>query len=123
MVLFASSELSDTMRARYVHVARARAIPEGRLVGMYALRPALVPVLTFVAANFGQLLTGLIIVEGVFGMPGVGGALFGAIQARDPALLIGLLIFSTTLVLVANFLADVLQSIVDPRVRLDPNQR
>ena len=123
VVLITRSELADKLQSRFVQVARARAIPEARLVGLHALRPAMVSVVTFLAANFGQLLTALVIVEGVFGIPGVGGALFRAIQTRDPGLLIALTVFSTALVLAANFVADVLHMLLDPRVRLPAKQR
>ena len=117
VVLSTASELDEVLQGRVAHAARARAIPESRIVGVHALRMSLVPVVTFTAANFGQLLTGLVIVEGVYKIPGVGGALFSAIQRRDPALLIGLLVFSTAVVLLANLIADVLYAIIDPRVR------
>lgn len=117
VVLITRSELAEVLHGRFAHAARARAIPESRIVGVHALRMSLVPVVTFTAANFGQLLTGLVIVEGVYKVPGVGGALFSAIGRRDPALLIALLVFSTTVVLVANLLADVLYAVIDPRIK------
>lgn len=120
VVLVTRSELTDTLHAAFIRNARARAIPESRIVGIHALRVALVPVVTLVAASFGQLLTGLVVVEGVFAQAGVGAALLRALQTRDPSLLIGLLLCATALVLVANLIADVLHVLIDPRVALGP---
>jgi oligopeptide transport system permease protein len=91
------------------------------VVGVHALRPALTPVVTFVAANLGQLFVGLIVVEGVFGMPGVGGAVAAAIRAHDRALLIGLTTVVIATVMVANAVAGVAAAAPDPRVR-DPQE-
>jgi oligopeptide transport system permease protein len=119
VALLTQSELSETLHAPFIKTARSRSIPEPRIVAVHGLRPSLVPVVTFVAGNIGQLLTGLVIVEGVFGLPGVGQTLLGAIQARDPSLLIGLLVLITAFVVVASLVADVLQILIDPRVRHD----
>ena len=81
------------------------------------MRPSLIPVATFLAANLGQLVTGLIVVEGVFRVPGVGGLLFGAIADRDRSLVVGIVTFVAVLVIVANALADVVVAALDPRLR------
>ena len=85
---------------------------------MHALRPSLTSVVTFLAANVGQLFVGLMVVEGIFGMPGLGGALIGAIADRDRALLLGLVAVVMVVVIVANAVADVLVAALDPRIRL-----
>jgi oligopeptide transport system permease protein len=81
------------------------------------MRPSLIPVATFLAANLGQLVTGLIVVEGVFRVPGVGGLLFTAIADRDRSLVVGIVTFVAILVIVANALADVVVAALDPRLR------
>ncbi|PWW24327.1 oligopeptide transport system permease protein [Geodermatophilus normandii] len=118
--LITRAEVGDTLRAPYVLAARGRGLPPWRVVAVHALRPALTPVVTFVAANLGQLFVGLIVVEGVFGMPGVGGAVLAAIRAHDRALLLGLTTVVIATVMVANAVADVAAAAVDPRVRLRP---
>lgn len=117
VVLLTRSELGAAGGARYTVAARARAIPERRIVGVHALRASLVAIVTVVSANTAQLLTALIIVEGVFEIPGVGGTLFTAVQRRDHALLIALLVVATAAVLVANLVADLLYAAIDPRIR------
>lgn len=118
LTLLTRSELLETLRTRWIKAAEARSIPPHRIVGVHALRASLIPVITFLGANLGQLLTGLVVVEGVFGIPGVGGALFDAIQDRDPAVLTALLTLATATVLAGNLVADVLYATVDPRIRL-----
>ena len=82
------------------------------------MRPSLIPVATFLAANLGQLITALIIVEGVFSVPGVGGLLVQALAARDRSVLVGVVTFVAVLVIVANAVADVVVAALDPRIRL-----
>lgn len=118
VALLARTELLDTLREPFIRAARARALGERRIVAVHALRPSLVPVTTFLAANVGQLLTGLIIVEAVFRVPGIGGQVFSAIQNRDRALLLGLVTVIAVGVVVANAIADVVHALIDPRVRL-----
>lgn len=118
IALLLKSELVLALRAPYVAAARARGIPSWRITAVHAMRPSLIPVATFVAATLGQLITGLIIVEGVFRVPGVGGLLFGAIAAQDRSLVVGIVTFIAVLVIVANAVADVLVATLDPRIRL-----
>ncbi len=123
LTLLTRSELLEHLRARWMRAAEARSIPPHRIVGLHALRASLVPLVTFLGANAGQLLTGLVVVEGVFGLPGLGGALFAAIQERDPAVLTALLTLATAAVIAANLVADLLHAAVDPRVRLADRSR
>jgi len=118
VVLLTRSELMNTMRQRYIKAAEARAIPEYRIVGLHALRASSLPALTYVAANLGQLVTGLLIVEGIFNIPGLGGLMFTAIQRQDRSLLVSIILIVTVGVIIANILADVLYAIIDPRIRL-----
>ncbi|MGY1735686.1 ABC transporter permease [Geodermatophilus sp. SYSU D00684] len=120
VALITRAEVGDTLRAPFVQAARGRGLSPSRVVGVHALRPALTPVVMFVAANLGQLVVGLIVVEGVFGMPGVGAAILSAIEAHDRALLVGLTTVVIGAVIVANAVADVVAAAVDPRVRLSP---
>jgi ABC-type dipeptide/oligopeptide/nickel transport system permease component len=118
VVLLTRSELMNTLRQRYIKAAEARAIPEYRIVGLHALRASLLPALTYVAANLGQLVTGLLIVEGIFNIPGLGGLMFTAIQRQDRSLLVSIILLVTVAVIIANILADVLYAVIDPRIRL-----
>ncbi len=111
-------ELSLALRAPYTQAARARGISTWRITTVHAMRPSLIPVATFVAANLGQLVTGLLIVEGVFQVPGVGGLLFSALGAQDRSLVVGIVTFVAILVIAANAVADAVVAALDPRIRL-----
>ena len=120
VALITRAEVGDTLRAPFVQAALGRGLRRRRILGVHALRPALTPVVTFVAANLGQLFVGLVVVEGVFGMPGIGNAVLASIEGRDRALLIGLTTVVIAAVIVANAVADVAAAALDPRVRLQP---
>jgi oligopeptide transport system permease protein len=117
VALLTRAELRETLQAPFVQAARGRGLKPSRVVGVHALRPALTPVATFIAANVGQLFVGLLVVEGIFRMPGLGGALFASIRNRDRALLLGLVTVVMVSVIVANAIADMITAALDPRVR------
>lgn len=117
VALLTRSGLLGTLRQRFIRAAEARAIPEARVMGIHALRPSLLPAISFLTASTGQLITGLIIVEGIFAVPGIGGQLFRAIQNQDRTLLVALTMLVAATVIVASLVADVLYAIADPRVR------
>jgi oligopeptide transport system permease protein len=117
MILLTRSEVRETLSAPFLKAARGRGYSTTRLLTVHAMRPSLIPVVAFIAANIGQLFVGLIIVEGVFGLPGLGGAVFEAIRSRDRSLLIGLVTVFILVTLVLNTIADLLIALIDPRVR------
>lgn len=121
-ILFTRSQLQDVLLSGFVKPARARAIPEERIVGLHALRAALGPVAAFVGATFGQLLTALVIVETIFGIPGYGRLVYESLLDRDRTLLIALVVLSTAAVLLMNLIADVVHIVADPRLR-DPAEQ
>lgn len=118
LVLLTRSELGETLRRHYIKAAAARAIPQHRVIGRHALRASAVPLVTFMAANLGTLLSALLVVEGIYNIPGVGGLTYHAIQTLDRALLIALLTLATIAVVVANLIADVAYAVIDPRIRV-----
>jgi oligopeptide transport system permease protein len=117
IVLLTRTEMRETLAAPFLKAAQGRGYTTARLLAVHAMRPSLIPVVAFIAANIGQLFVGLIIVEGVFGLPGLGGAVFEAIRNRDRSLLIGLVTVFILVTLVINTLADILVALIDPRVR------
>jgi ABC-type dipeptide/oligopeptide/nickel transport system permease component len=118
IILLTRAEVRETLSAPFLKAARGRGFTTARLLTVHAMRPSLIPVIAFIAANIGQLFVGLIIVEGVFGLPGLGGAVFESIRERDRSLLIGLVTVFILITLVFNAIADVLIALLDPRVRL-----
>jgi ABC-type dipeptide/oligopeptide/nickel transport system permease component len=117
IILLTRSEVRETLAAPFLKAARGRGYTTARLLAVHAMRPSVIPVVAFIAANIGQLFVGLIIVEGVFGLPGVGGAVFEAIRSRDRSLLIGLVTVFILVTLVLNTIADLVIALIDPRVR------
>jgi ABC-type dipeptide/oligopeptide/nickel transport system permease component len=117
IILLTRAEVRETLASPFLKAARGRGFTTARLLTVHAMRPSLIPVVAFIAANIGQLFVGLIIVEGVFSMPGLGGAVFSAIRSRDRSLLIGLVTVFILITLVVNTIADMLIAAIDPRVR------
>jgi ABC-type dipeptide/oligopeptide/nickel transport system permease component len=116
-ILLTRAELTATLRRPFVAAAVARGIAAPRVVGIHALRASLVPVVAFVTANLGSLIAGLVVVEGVFNVPGAGGALFRALRQQDRALIMVVIMLTLMAVIVVNALADLVYSIIDPRIR------
>jgi peptide/nickel transport system permease protein len=113
------SEMIDVLGSDYVRAARLRGIPPRRVLFGHALRNAMLPVVTIVALDVGYLLGGIIVVEEIFALPGIGRQLIAAINARDlPAIQAGALIMAATYAL-ANFLADIAYALLDKRIRYD----
>src|SRR4051794_3920824 len=113
------SEMIDVLHSDYVRAARLRGLPPRQVLFGHALRNALLPVVTIVALDVGYLLGGIIVVEEIFALPGIGRQLIDAINARDlPAIQAGALIMAATYA-VANFLADIAYALLDKRIRYD----
>jgi peptide/nickel transport system permease protein/oligopeptide transport system permease protein len=105
------------MRADYVRTARAKGLPARRVVGVHAMRNSLIPVVTFLGIDFGGLLAGAIITEGIFNLPGIGQAVFGAVQTQDYPTVVGIVTALVLIFIVANLVVDVLYAVLDPRIR------
>jgi peptide/nickel transport system permease protein len=111
------SSLLEVMRHDYIRTARAKGLHETFVIIRHALKNSLIPVVTIMAIQVASLLSGAVITEAIFGIPGVGRISVNAIQARDMPLLQGSVLFATVLVILGNLLADILYSVLDPRIR------
>ena len=112
------SSMLETLRQDYVTTARAKGLPEKRVIIKHARRNALIPIVTLVGFTIIGLLGGVIITETIFNYPGLGNwTAAAAIQLDIPSVL-GYVLFSTTLLILINLLVDLLYTIIDPRVRL-----
>ena len=100
----------------FVRTARAKGVPEGRILRRHVLRNALLPIVTFAGIQAGQLVGGSILVETVFAWPGIGRLAFDALLARDYQLLLGVFLATSVLVVVLNLLTDLVYLLVDPRM-------
>ena len=109
----------DVMSQDYIRTARAKGLTTPVIVVRHALKNALLPALTVAGLQLAALVSGAIVVETVFGWPGIGSLVFTAIKGRDfPLVQAGTIIFGVTVVL-ANLLVDVLYAYVDPRIRYE----
>jgi oligopeptide transport system permease protein len=113
------TSLVENLRQDYVRTARAKGLPERSVVGRHALRNSLIPVVTFLGADFGALMSGAIVTEGVFNLPGLGGAVFSAVRSQEGALVVGITTFFIFIYIFFNLVVDVLYAALDPRIRLD----
>jgi peptide/nickel transport system permease protein len=106
-----------TLREQWIEVAIARGISRRRIIWSHLLPNTLLPVVALVGYNVGALLTGAVVVESVFALPGIGQELVNAINTRDYPVIQGIALVSAIVVVVANLLADLLSTLVDPRTR------
>ncbi|WP_431284208.1 ABC transporter permease [Humitalea sp. 24SJ18S-53] len=102
----------------FVKTARAKGVPEGRILRRHILRNALLPVITLAGIQAGQLVGGSILVETVFAWPGIGRLAFEALLARDYPVLLGVFFCTSAMVVIFNIFTDLLYALVDPRVEV-----
>ena len=114
---FVRSSMIETLSQDYIRTARAKGLSEKVVVFRHALKNSLIPVVTIFGASIPNLFGGAYITEKVFGWPGMGLLGVDAINNRDYQVLMGLTLFTAVLVLLGNLLADILYSVVDPRIR------
>jgi peptide/nickel transport system permease protein len=107
----------QVLDADYVRTARAKSVPERLVVLKHALRNALIPVITLGAIEFGRLLSGAVLTEQIFAIPGFGKMLVDGVFNRDYAVVQGVVLVSATLYVLLNLIADVLYFLANPRLR------
>jgi peptide/nickel transport system permease protein len=112
------SSMLDVLGEDYIRTARSKGISEQRVVYRHALRSALTPVVTQFGIDLGQLIGGVVVTETVFSLPGLGKTAIDAINQQDLPVIIGIVLFASAAVVVANILVDVVYAVLDPRVRL-----
>ena len=114
---FLRSGMLDVLGLDYVRTARAKGLAERRVVGRHALKNALLSVVTILGLQLGTLLGGSIVIEQVFGWPGIGRLSLAAIQQRDYGVVQGIVLFVAALFVLINFAVDLLYLYLDPRIR------
>jgi peptide/nickel transport system permease protein len=115
----ARATMLDVLGSDYVRTARAKGLRERAVVYRHALKNAVLPVLTLAGLQFSHALAGAVLVETVFNWPGLGRLAFDAVLNRDYPLMLGILLISAIMVVVANILVDWLYSVIDPRIKLE----
>jgi len=117
MMRHTRSAMMQTLDADYVRTARAKSVPERLVVLKHALRNALIPIITLAAIEFGRLLSGAVLTEQIFNIPGFGKLLVDGVFNRDYAVVQAVVLVSAALYVLLNLLADVLYFVANPRMR------
>ncbi len=113
------TNLVENLRADYVRTAVAKGLTKRRAVGIHALRNSLIPVVTYIGFDVGALLSGAIVTESIFNIPGIGGYIFRSIRSRDGASVVGAVTVLVIVYLFVNLLVDLLYGLLDPRISHD----
>ena len=112
------SSLIEVLEQDYIRTARAGGLIERRVLLKYAMRNALIPTITVIGIQIGYLMSGALVVEAVFAIPGMGRLLVNAVLSRDYPLVQGGMLVTVLVFVVANLTVDLLYTVIDPRVRL-----
>ena len=111
------SAMLEVLREDYVRTARAKGVSRLRVIGIHALRNALIPVVTVIGLQVGTLLAGAILTETIFSWPGIGKWLVEAIHRRDYPVVQGGILLSASIIIVVNLIVDILYGVINPRIR------
>lgn len=111
------SAMVEVLTQDYVRTARAKGLPGVQVVSKHALKNAILPVVTMVGLDFGTFMGGVVVVESVFGWPGIGQLAWQAIQIVDIPVIMGVVIFSALAIVTGNLLADLVYPLLDPKIR------
>ncbi|MFT9846665.1 ABC transporter permease [Aneurinibacillus sp. REN35] len=114
----ARSSLLDTLSTDFIKTARSKGVKERNVIYKHALRNALLPLLTVIGQSFGGLITGAVVTETIFNIPGIGQLIIDSIERRDFSVIQGAVLFVTVAFVFVNLIVDLLYGVIDPRVRL-----
>ncbi|HEY4263759.1 MAG TPA: ABC transporter permease subunit, partial [Micropepsaceae bacterium] len=107
----------EVLRSNFIRTARAKGLPTWRIVTHHALHAGLLPLVSYLGPAIADIVSGSLVVEQIFGLPGIGRYFVQAALNRDYTLVLGVTIFYATLIIVLNLVADLLYGVLDPRVR------
>jgi peptide/nickel transport system permease protein len=112
------SSMVDVLTQDYVRTARAKGASERRVVLIHALRNAILPIVAMIGLDIGIFMQGVVVVEAVYGWPGIGQLAWQAIQRVDIPIIMGVTLVAAVAIVLGNLLADIATSVLDPRIRL-----
>lgn len=115
---FTRASMLETLKADYVRTAKAKGLPDRRVVTKHALRTGLIPITTLIALDFGAILAGAVITENVFGWKGMGSLFVNGLRTVDPNPVLGFMVVTGFVVILFNLIADIAYAYLDPRIRL-----
>jgi peptide/nickel transport system permease protein/oligopeptide transport system permease protein len=113
------TSLVENLRSDYVRTATAKGLTRTRVVGIHAMRNSLIPVVTFLGVDLGALMGGAIITETIFNLPGIGRAVYEAVQRQEGTVVVGIVTFLVLIYMVSNLIVDMLYAVLDPRIRYE----
>lgn len=113
------TSMLENLRADYVRTATAKGLGRRRIITRHVLRNSLIPAVTYLGIDLGYLLSGTVIIEGIFNLPGVGDLLFTSISSQDGPVVVGVATLLVLVFLAANLIVDLLYGVLDPRIRYD----
>ncbi len=113
------TNIAENIKSDYVRTAKAKGLSPKRIIGIHTLRNSMIPVITFMGYDFGALLGGAIVTEGIFNIMGVGGYIFTGIRNRDGIAVVGAVTALVIVYLVMNLIVDLLYGALDPRISND----
>lgn len=111
------SSMLDVIGQDYIRTARAKGLPEWKVLGKHAMRNAILPVVTYIGPMFAALITGSFVVEKVFGIPGIGNLFTNSILNRDYTLIMGITVFFSVILVICILVVDILYVLIDPRIK------
>jgi oligopeptide transport system permease protein len=113
------ASLIEVLRSNYIRTARAKGLPGRLVVGRHALRAAFLPVLSYLGPAIASIITGSVVIETIFGIPGIGRYFVQGALNRDYTLVMGVVIFYGSLIIMLNLLVDLAYGLLDPKIRYD----
>jgi oligopeptide transport system permease protein len=111
------ASMIEVLSSNFIRTARAKGLPGRKVILRHALKPALMPVISYLGPATAGVITGSVVIEQIFGIPGIGRHFVQAALNRDYTLVMGVVLFYGTLIIVFNFIVDLLYGVLDPRVR------
>jgi len=113
------SSMLDVLGQDYIRTAKAKGVPKLKIIFGHALKNSLLPVITYFGPMLAYMVTGSLVVEQIFAVPGIGRAFITSITGRDYPMIMGTTIILATLIVIMNLVSDILYKIVDPRITFD----
>ena len=112
------SSMIEVLRNDYIRTARAKGMSEWRVITKHGLRNAILPIIAMIGLDVGIFMSGVVVVENVFGWPGVGQLMWQAIQSLDIPIIMGVTVVAACFIILGNLIADMVAPVIDPRIRL-----
>lgn len=112
------SSMIEVLRNDYIRTARAKGMPEWQVIMKHGLRNAILPIVAMIGLDVGIFMSGVVVVENVFGWPGIGQLMWQAIQSLDIPIIMGVTIVAALFIVLGNLIADMIAPLVDPRIQL-----